>query len=38
LTARGHRRLSGVIAHFAWKDVGAEKETAKLLQFWLRDL
>ncbi|KUJ73833.1 GNAT family acetyltransferase [Ruegeria profundi] len=36
--ARGYDLLPGAIAQFSWKDVGAEKETMKPLQFWIRDL
>ena len=36
--ARGYAPLEGVIAHFNWKDLGETSETAKHLQFWLRDL
>lgn len=36
--ARGYEPLPGVIAQFSWKDVGEEGETAKRLQFWMRDL
>lgn len=35
---RGYRPLPGVVAKFAWKDIGQPKETTKALQFWLRDL
>jgi len=35
---RGYRPLEGVIADYAWKDVGEDQETAKPMQFWLRDL
>ncbi len=37
-TARGYAPLPGVIAHFAWKELGAAEETRKPLQFWLRKL
>ena len=30
--------LPGVLAEFGWKDVGAEQETMKQLQFWMRRL
>lgn len=33
---RGYARLPGVLAEFAWKDVGDEGETVKPLQFWMR--
>ena len=36
--ARGYEPLPGVIARFAWKDIGEEGETQKPLQFWIRDL
>ncbi|MEM6727553.1 MAG: GNAT family N-acetyltransferase [Pseudomonadota bacterium] len=35
---RGYAPLEGAIAHFAWKDVGADAETAKPLQLWGRRL
>lgn len=35
---RGYAPLPGVIAEFAWKDLGAEGETVKPLQFWMRAL
>lgn len=31
---RGYAPIEGVIASFAWKDVGAAQETEKQLQFW----
>ena len=37
-TARGYRPLPGVVAHFAWKDLGEDEETRKPLQFWIREL
>lgn len=36
--ARDYRPLEGVVAAFRWKDVGEAQETAKPLQFWIRDL
>ena len=35
---RGYAPLPGVVAQFAWRDVGADAETRKPLQFWMRDL
>ena len=35
---RGYAPLSNVIAHFEWKDLGNAAQTAKPLQFWIRDL
>lgn len=36
--ARGYAPLPGIVAEFKWKDLGDEAETAKPLQFWIRDL
>ena len=36
--ARGYTPLPGVVAHFSWRDLGQAEETAKPLQFWIRDL
>lgn len=36
--ARGYLPLDGVVAQFKWKDLGQEEETAKPLQFWMREL
>lgn len=36
--AREYEPLPGVVAQFSWKDIGAEGETLKPLQFWIRDL
>jgi GNAT superfamily N-acetyltransferase len=33
---RGYTPLPGVLAEFAWKDVGDAQETVKPLQFWMR--
>lgn len=35
---RGYAPLPGVLAEFAWKDVGDQHETLKPLQFWMRKL
>lgn len=35
---RGYAPLPGVIAAFAWRDIGEAGETKKPLQFWLRSL
>lgn len=35
-TGRGYAKLPGVLAEFAWKDVGDAQETVKPLQFWMR--
>jgi GNAT superfamily N-acetyltransferase len=36
--ARGYAPVPGLVAEFAWKDVGETGETRKGLQFWMRDL
>ena len=35
---RGYAPLDGVVARFAWRDIGAVDETEKALQFWGRSL
>lgn len=35
---RGYRQADGMMAYFAWKDVGEEQQTEKPMQFWLKDL
>lgn len=35
---RGYAPMAGVQAEFSWKDMGDEKETAKRMQFWSRQL
>ncbi|WP_410219359.1 N-acetyltransferase family protein [Paracoccus sp. (in: a-proteobacteria)] len=35
---RGYEPLPGVVAQFAWKDLGEAGETDKNLQFWMREL
>ncbi len=35
---RGYAPLPGVLAEFAWKDLGDTGETVKPLQFWMRAL
>jgi len=35
---RGYEPLPGVVAEFAWKDLGDAAETVKPLQFWMRQL
>lgn len=37
-TGRGYTPLPGVVAEFAWKDLGEAEETVKPLQFWMRAL
>jgi GNAT superfamily N-acetyltransferase len=36
--ARGYAPLPGVVAEFAWKDLGAAEETRKPMQFWMKAL
>jgi GNAT superfamily N-acetyltransferase len=35
---RGYAPLDGVVAQFSWKDIDQPAETAKPLQFWIREL
>ncbi|MGY6633068.1 MAG: GNAT family N-acetyltransferase [Alkalilacustris sp.] len=35
---RGYAPLPGVVAQFAWRDIGSAAETRKPLQVWIRDL
>lgn len=35
---RGYAPLPGVVAEFRWKDIGQSAETAKPLQFWMKEL
>lgn len=35
---RGYHPLTGVVAHFGWKDLGDAKDSLKPLQFWSRQL
>lgn len=35
---RGYAPLPGILAEFAWKDVGDTGESVKPLQFWMRKL
>jgi len=35
---RGYTPVPGVTARFSWRDIGAEAETEKPLQFWMREL
>ncbi|HHX88852.1 MAG TPA: GNAT family N-acetyltransferase [Paracoccus sp.] len=36
--ARGYAPLQDVVAQFRWKDIGDTSESAKPLQFWIREL
>jgi GNAT superfamily N-acetyltransferase len=35
---RGYRPLPGAVAQFSWRDLGEDRETAKPMQVWLREL
>jgi GNAT superfamily N-acetyltransferase len=35
---RGYAPLKDAIADFSWRDIGAQQESRKPLQFWIRDL
>lgn len=37
-TKRGYAKADGLVARFAWKDVGQPGETEKPMQFWMRPL
>ena len=36
--ARGYAPLDSVIAQFSWRDLGAQEDSLKPLQFWMRDI
>lgn len=36
--SRGYEPMTGVVASFRWKDIGAPSESAKTLQFWMKEL
>ncbi len=35
---RGYRKVPGLVAQFAWKDIGDDRQTEKPMQFWLKEL
>ena len=35
---RGYRPVEGLLAEYAWKDIGQSEETTKQLQFWTKPL
>jgi len=35
---RGYRKADGLIAHYAWRDIGEAEETEKPMQFWMKAL
>jgi GNAT superfamily N-acetyltransferase len=35
---RGYAKLDGVVGTFAWKDIDQPDETAKPMQYWMREL
>jgi len=37
-TRRGYEKMPGVVARFAWRDRGEDRESEKPLQFWIRRL
>lgn len=37
-STRGYAKAPGLIAHFDWKDIDESVESAKPMQFWMRDL
>ena len=34
----GYRELEGAVARYSWTDVGDTEETAKPMQYWIKDL
>lgn len=37
-TKRGYAQVPGLVGSFAWQDHGEAEETAKPMQYWMRDL
>ena len=37
-TKRGYRKAEGVIGAFSWKDIDQPAETAKPMQYWIKEL
>jgi GNAT superfamily N-acetyltransferase len=37
-THLGYRKVEGLITDFSWRDIDQTEETAKPMQFWVRDL
>ena len=35
---RGYHPVDGLLAHYAWRDIGDSEETVKPLQFWVKEL
>lgn len=35
---RGYRPVEGLVGSFKWLDIGEEQETAKPMQYWMKDL
>jgi GNAT superfamily N-acetyltransferase len=35
---RGYRKIDGMIGNYTWKDIGEAAETAKPMQFWIKEL
>ncbi|SDG07857.1 GNAT family N-acetyltransferase [Thalassobaculum litoreum] len=34
----GYRKLDGAVARYSWTDVGDSEETAKSMQYWIKEL
>ena len=34
----GYQQRDGFLTHFSWRDVGVSHDTAKPMQFWMKDL
>jgi len=37
-TKRGYAKVDGLVGTFAWKDIDQSGETAKPMQYWMREL
>ncbi|MBC2666588.1 GNAT family N-acetyltransferase [Novosphingobium flavum] len=35
---RGYEPIPGFVTEFSWKDIGGEQESAKPMQYWLKEL
>jgi GNAT superfamily N-acetyltransferase len=34
----GYRKLDGIVAYYAWKDLYEKEETRKKMQFWIKEI
>ena len=35
---RGYRRIDGLETAFSWRDLGADRETEKPMEYWMKDI